>query len=68
MDAGLFILFRPTINYLAKSTIKLRDHAHYSCAKRSLTYLAGESPVIEGKPIPLCSESCVNVGNETDEA
>ena len=38
------------------------------CAKTSLTYLAGESPVVEGEPIPLCSESCVNVGNETDEA
>ena len=38
------------------------------CAKQSLAYLAGESPVIEGKPIPLCSESCVDVGNEIDEA
>jgi hypothetical protein len=38
------------------------------CAKKSLTYLAGESPVVEGEPIPLRSESCVIVGNENDEA
>ena len=39
-----------------------------ACAKLSLVSLAGESPVIEGEPIPLCSESCVAVGNESDEA
>ena len=38
------------------------------CAKRSLAYLAGESPVVEGEPIPLRSESCVIGGNEDDEA
>ena len=41
---------------------------NYSCAKRSLTDLAGESPAIEGEPIPLCSESCIDVGNQIDEA
>ena len=30
--------------------------------------LAGESPVIEGEPIPLCSEPCVIGGNENYEA
>jgi hypothetical protein len=38
------------------------------CAKQSLAYLAGESPVVEGEPIPLRSESCVDGGNEVDEA
>ena len=38
------------------------------CAKISLANLAGESPVVEGEPIPLRSESCVAVGNESDEA
>ena len=38
------------------------------CARISLDYFAGESPVVEGEPIPLRSESCVNVGNQIDEA
>jgi len=38
------------------------------CAKRSLTDLAGESPVVEEEPVSLRSESCVIVGNESDEA
>ena len=38
------------------------------CAKRSLTDLAGESPAVEWEPIQLHSESCVIVGNESDEA
>ena len=38
------------------------------CAKQSLAYLAGESPVVEGEPIPLRSESCVIGGNKDDEA
>ena len=54
-----------------------RDLLHFShvpnrlnfwCAKQSLAYLAGESPVAEGEPIPLCIESCVNGGNKIDEA
>ena len=44
------------------------DYLNHPCAKVSLTGLAGESPAIEGEPIPLCSESCVIVGNENDEA
>lgn len=38
------------------------------CAKISLTDLAGESPAVEGEPIPLRSESCDIVGNEDIEA
>lgn len=40
----------------------------FQCAKQSLAYLAGESPVVEEEPISLRSESCVNGGNEVDEA
>ena len=38
------------------------------CAGKSGTYLAGESPVVEGVPAPPHSESCVAGGNKSDEA
>lgn len=47
---------------------KILNKINRLCAKQSLAYLAGEGPVVEGEPIPLRSESCVNGGNEVDEA
>ena len=37
-------------------------------ARLSLANLTGESPVMEGEPIPPCSEFCAIVGNEYGEA
>lgn len=46
----------------------LHLRTNLACARKSRTCLAGESPAIEEEPASLCSESCVILGNEYDEA